>query len=194
LAGRAFFVTILVKLTSITMKRLKKIALKAKKNSRYFERLYRESFNMAWKYFATRIKNKADIEDVMQDFYLKLFRSLENYDGSGNFYAFFYKLAHSTYLDWQRKLKPESNRSEPDFHQIPARDDPIQKIEKQFDLDKAMQSLEEIDREILMLYFVDGLKNKEIAQILGLTEENVKVRKHRALKKLKSLLNDHGQA
>lgn len=149
---------------------------------------------MAQKYFAARIKNKADVEDVLQDFYLKLYRSLKSYDGKGHFYAFFYKIARSVYLDWLRKLSPEIARDEPNFQQISAGDDSIQKFEKQYDLERAMQALEEIDREILRLYFVDGLKNGEIARILGLTEENVKVRKHRALKKLKGLLYGHGQA
>jgi RNA polymerase sigma-70 factor (ECF subfamily) len=151
-----------------------------------------ETFEMAQRYFAGRVKNKADVEDLLQIFYLKLYRSLTNYNDNGNFYAFFYKLARNVYLDWLREQNIRAVADEVDFQRLPTDGDFFKQIEDRIDIEQALQKLEEIDREILKLYFVDNLKNQEIAEILDLTEENIKVRKHRALKKLREILKDYG--
>lgn len=175
------------------MKKLNKLALKAKKNPKYFEKLYRETFDMAFKYFSSRVNIKADAEDLMQEFYLKLFRSLNDYDSSGSFYAFFYSIARSTYVDWLRK-NIRAPLTVENIQERREKNEDFELSEKKMDIERSLKKLTEEEREILLLYFYDGLKNEEIAEILRISVENVKVKKHRALKKLREVMKGYGQA
>jgi RNA polymerase sigma-70 factor (ECF subfamily) len=56
----------------------------------------------------------------------------------------------------------------------------------------AMAQLDEQDREILLLRFLEQLTTKEIAATLGLKEGSVRMRQLRALEKLQSLLDNNG--
>lgn len=170
---------------------LKKLALKAKRNPNHFEKLYRETFDMALRYFAGRVKTGADLEDLIQDFYLKLYRSLSSFDDSGSFYALFYSVARSVYVDWVRKNAKQQAGSE-EFREPSDNDHAFESSEKRIDVRRALEKLKEDEREIIMLFFYDGLSNEEIARILDISIENVKVKKHRALKKLKEELKSYG--
>lgn len=172
------------------MKELEEIIEKAKNSKKYFEKLYQETFEMAARYFGARVRNKADVEDLLQEFYLKLYRSLKNYTEMGSFYAFFYSTARSVYLDFLRKRDFEVSYE--DLSYIPDSRNGFEVSENKIDVENALTKLKEDEREIILLYFYDGLKNEEIAEIMGISLENVKIKKHRALKKLRSILENHG--
>lgn len=57
-------------------------------------------------------------------------------------------------------------------------------------LDQAMKRLEHEDRELILLGKIECLKYKEIADILGTTEGNIRIRMFRALKKLKDIFEN----
>ncbi|MCX7831864.1 MAG: RNA polymerase sigma factor [Actinobacteria bacterium] len=173
------------------MDRLRKLFLKAKNNDRYFEKLYKETVDLALRYFSARLKTRADVEDLTQEFYLKLYRSLKDYRDSGSPYAFFYSIARSVYVDWLKKLNKDYFLTEnlELYHQESQKNEDT---DRKIDIEKGLNKLREDEREIILLYFFDGLKNEEIAEILGISVENVKVKKHRALKKLREEMKEYG--
>jgi RNA polymerase sigma-70 factor (ECF subfamily) len=61
------------------------------------------------------------------------------------------------------------------------------------DLQKAMESLSKKDRTIISLFYVDEMPTSEIAQVVALSESNVRVKLHRARKKLKEMLHHYSK-
>lgn len=71
-----------------------------------------------------------------------------------------------------------------DQHHLVSTSDPLEETERSAVVRRALSSLESIDRKILLLTLVNGLKPGEIAARVGLTSEVVRARKSRALKKM----------
>ena len=67
----------------------------------------------------------------------------------------------------------------------------ILKEEKNRLLYQAMNELEERKREILLMQYFGGLSQKEIAAILKMTPENVRVLSYRAKRELRTYMEDH---
>ena len=55
-----------------------------------------------------------------------------------------------------------------------------------------LNKMEEIDRKVFVLFYFNGKKSKEIAELLNLTEFNVSTKLHRIRKKLKDVLKSRG--
>jgi RNA polymerase sigma-70 factor, ECF subfamily len=71
----------------------------------------------------------------------------------------------------------------------PAAPDPLEDSERTALVREALRTLDSADRKILLLTLVDGLKPGEIARRLGLSDEVVRARKSRAIKKVAAWMN-----
>ncbi|MFZ1947379.1 MAG: sigma-70 family RNA polymerase sigma factor [bacterium] len=65
-------------------------------------------------------------------------------------------------------------------------------IETRLTLEEILQSLPTRDRLILKLYYIEGMKDKDIAELLDLSADAVSARKSRALKRLKASVGESG--
>lgn len=106
--------------------------------------------------------------------------------------AFMYGIARNVVNNYLRNGR--ARRTEPLEAELagPSRDpaDDIETARRQELLRGALARLNRADRGILLLTLVDGLKPGEIAYRLGLSAENVRVRKSRALKKVVDRMNE----
>lgn len=131
------------------------------------------------------LKNYADAEDAMQETFLKVIQSIHSYRSNGNARAWLLSITRNTAIDLLRKKKDEFC-----IEDVSA----ICKEEKSSDfadkliIEEALMTLERIDREIIVLKIVSGLKFGEISEIVGLPLSTVQKRCQRALKKLKTQL------
>lgn len=175
------------------MYELEKIVRKAASNPKYFEKLYRLTVDRAMRYFISKTGSSADAEDLTQELYIRLYRALPEYKEEGNFLSFFYAIAKSVYIDWLRKNSSERNNL-PLTDNLKTTGSNLEKHELKNEIIGYVRKLSEIDQEIIILYFLEGHSNAEIAKILGLTEENVRVRKFRALRALNRMIKDDGYA
>ena len=143
-----------------------------------------------------------DVEDTIQDVFIRVYKALPNFKEKGSFkqwissitirtcYDFWRKRYRSRELpmsdlkeshrDWLKKtLSDESSKS---FH-----NEIYEKKAKEL-LDWALNKLSAKDRMVLELVYFEGLSMKEIADLLGWSIANVKVRSFRSRKKLEMLL------
>jgi RNA polymerase sigma-70 factor (ECF subfamily) len=129
-----------------------------------------------------------DREDVFQDIVLQLWKSFETFRGESQVSTWIYRVSLNTILTKVRndknKIATESiSCSELTFSNAMADDNAeLLKI--------VLQSLKELDKAIVILY-LEGYKNKEIAQILNLTATNVSTRLNRIKVELKAKFKDH---
>lgn len=165
---------------------LEDLAEKAAFDKKAFEELYLRMSDAAYAYFYAKTSNKDLAEDMTQELFLHLYQKLSGYRKTDvPFRAWFFRVARNLYIDRMRREKesrvPLEDLTLKSTDSADAREDAIF-------LEEALRNLDELDRDIIELYFFHGLKNEEIAHALDMNPENVRVRKHRALKKLAKIL------
>lgn len=126
----------------------------------------------------------------MQDTFLKAFTALK--DSHTNMRAWLYLVARNLCFN---SMKKEKNAVPSDLREMPERQgiqaDVLEEVlqnERRKILWDALCRLGSQRREILILQYFGGFSQKEIAALLHLSEQNVRVQVHRAKKELKSFL------
>ena len=143
------------------------------------------------------LKDRQEAEEVSQDSFLKVYKSLDRYKGESKFSTWIYKVAFNTCLDRIKKnkrLQALANISEIDKQETtPLINglDLIEEKERKQLIQDCMQELEGEDGFLLTLYYFEEQSLEEIAKIIGITSNNVKIRLYRSRKKLASLLKAH---
>src|SRR5690606_9316782 len=165
-----------------------------------FEILLRRYNQTLYRVIRGYLHDEADVEDAMQDTYLKAFDKLEQFQGKAAFSTWLIRIGINEALLRLRKLRRVrslvSHEADvdakaivqlSDTRQINPEKQAIQMETRQL-LEKAIDQLPEKLRVIYILKEVEGLKNEEIARCLEISEPNVKVRLHRARTVLKETL------
>jgi len=142
--------------------------------------------------FLLRMTGDYDLaRDVMQESYA---RCLERYGERIDSPALLYRIARNLVVDHMRKKScceplDEHQKADPVSmdHQLMVR-------EQYREVLGALQQLGFEDRELLSLVAGESLTYRDIAQVLNTTENNVKVRVHRARKRLRGVLSKRGVA
>lgn len=154
--------------------------------------LYQKYYKEIYLYIYSLCRNREITEDLVQETFLKAILSLS--DSHGNMRAWLYMVARNLYLNYARKEKSKVDIDQ--FREMPSQEPPL--IEHIISNEtrrlcfEALQSLGGIKREVLILQYFGGLSQKEIAAVLHLTPENVRVLSFRGKKELKKYMEVHG--
>lgn len=149
------------------------------------------------------VRNKEEAEDVLQDTFLTVVAKLHMFDGRSSFFTWIYRIATNSALMLLRKKKirrnnfkeiefdPEKNELENliDWSQDPTID--VYNEETRSKIDEAINALKEKYKTVFILRDIEGLSTKESAEILEISEENVKIRLLRARQYLRAHLSDY---
>jgi RNA polymerase sigma-70 factor (ECF subfamily) len=154
---------------------------------RYEQKLYNFNLRMC--------RDAADAEDIVQETFLNVFKYLKDFRYETKFKNWLYRVAASTCIKKRRKSKfaPQRELSLDEFYpqseaevsdQVPDwAQMPLDKVLSNELLDKineAIVTLPEKYRLVIVLRDIEGFSTAETAQILNLSDANVKVRLHRA--------------
>ncbi len=138
------------------------------------------------------LKNQLDAEEAAQDSFIKAFNSLNTFRFDSKFSTWLYRICYNHAVSKSRSFKP-INVDVDSRYDLPANTpnalDDLSAADRARYLNKAMDSLEPEESALLTLYYVDGESVNDICTITNLSESNVKVKLHRARKKLYSQLN-----
>jgi RNA polymerase sigma-70 factor (ECF subfamily) len=140
------------------------------------------------------VRNKEDAEELTQDVFMKVFRSLGAFKGESSFSTWIYKIAYHTAISEIRKKKYEFLAIDDTL----IADVPEEKLSGTFDTDNESEAISRLNRAlakllpdeqaIILFYYTEEKKVEDIASITGLSLSNVKTRLHRIRKKLLVLL------
>jgi RNA polymerase sigma-70 factor (ECF subfamily) len=151
-----------------------------------FAALYEVYVDRVYNYIYQRTGNHSDAEDLTARTFVKAFVHLERYVFRGvPFSAWLYRIAHNAVANWYRDRHRHQVVSL-DALVAQSRDDEkpedvTQGREEQRTLLEAIRRLPADRQRLLILKFSDGLKNAEIAQVMGRTEGAIKSLYHRTL-------------
>lgn len=159
-----------------------------------FGRIYELYFVPVFRYIYFFVKSREEAEDLTQTVFIKIFSSLSKFNQENKSpLAYFLTVSKNTVIDyWRSKKNIFIQDSEKVFEELHNENDNPLKIakEKEFkrEIQIAIKHLTEAQREVIVLKFINDMKNKEIADYLGKTEEAVRQLQCRALKSLRSIL------
>ncbi|MCQ2183032.1 MAG: sigma-70 family RNA polymerase sigma factor [Bacteroidales bacterium] len=139
------------------------------------EKIVQEEQDRLFRFAYMRLGNRADAEDILQDVFLKLFRSEESLKHISNLEHYLIRSVGNCCRDWQRKKKYNLLPIK-DAGQIPIPDEDRQMHEEYKRISKMLEKLPEEQAEIVRLKCSDGLKFREIAKLLEIPEATAKSR------------------
>src|SRR6202158_724533 len=161
-----------------------------------FEELIRRHQHRVFAVAGGILRRREDVEDVAQQVFVKAYFSLRRFDQRAAFSTWLYKITVNECWDLLRKKKVrplvyESDLSEEQAGQFSAAErlqsgaqDVSDKLEAQQEVENLLQGLDERDRMMLILKEVEGFAIDEIAEILNLNANTVKVRLFRARRRI----------
>ena len=139
---------------------------------------------------AFRILGKReDSEEIVQDAFVKAFRSLSSFRQHAKFSTWLYRIVYNTAIS-KKRLKGLSIQS---IEDVRLADPCTENVDDTVDdqgkmLEMAMQQLTEEERALVTLYYIEESGVDEIHNITGLSKSNVKVKLFRARKKLQEFV------
>jgi RNA polymerase sigma-70 factor (ECF subfamily) len=142
------------------------------------------------------VASPLDAEELVQDVFMKAFRNLNGYRSECSFSTWLYRIAYNTAISSIRKRKREflyieedaiDNVPDEEANELLCATDDEERLEK---LVRAVDLLETEEKAIITFFYYEDKPVAEIAQILKLSEANVKVKLHRIRKKLFLLTNN----
>jgi RNA polymerase sigma-70 factor (ECF subfamily) len=134
---------------------------------------------------------REDVEDVVSEVLMKVYRNLHQYRPDHAFSTWLYKLTANHVVDRSRRMKKERGRTEmPEQVEdhAPLAFDTMESDERHALVREALRHVDHRYRQVMHLVYVEGLKVDETARILGTPEGTVKTRLMRGREALKKVL------
>ncbi len=139
-------------------------------------------------------KNREEAEEISQDTFIKAFKNLNKFKGDSKFSTWLYRIVYHAALDSIKKNKNNNSTfeiNEVTYNQIKSVEDILQGIERKERakiMNECLLKLPEEERSIIWMFYYDELSLKEIIEVTKISEANVKVKLHRARKKLLTIV------
>ncbi|MFT7331099.1 MAG: RNA polymerase sigma factor (sigma-70 family) [Roseivirga sp.] len=165
-------------------------------DSNSFSVLVERYQNMVFALALKMLKHREESEEVSQDTFIKVYKSLSKFNGESKFSTWIYRIAYNTCLDRIKKNSKYNNNVE--INEITSNEishtesifDSLENKERSIIVKQCMDKLPEDERIIIHLFYFEELSLKEIVGIVSMTEGNVKVKLFRARKKLFSIFKE----
>lgn len=156
----------------------------AKNDPAAFEALYQKYTDEIYNYFWYRTGHDEDLaEDLMQETFVRAFSHIRRFRERGYSYrTYLFRIAHNLLINHHRKPQPIPLESVGD---VPLEiTDDVESAHDASLLWRAVQQLRPPERDVLYLFYRDGMKIADIARIIGKSENATKILLSRARKKL----------
>jgi RNA polymerase sigma-70 factor, ECF subfamily len=170
------------------------------------EAAYLEAFNAysdaLFRHAHFRVSNRDKALDLVQDAFLKAWDYMQGGGEVQEFKSFLYRILNNLIIDEYRKKKSssldeilendtgamEQRLSEGSVHEAEEEIDEREALEK---IRARIPDLPDTYREVITMRYVDGFTPKEIASMIGISENVVSVRIHRGTHKLRALCSEN---
>jgi len=141
--------------------------------------------------------DQEEARDLTQEIFIKLYNNLQKYKGKASFSTWLYRIAVNRCIDWTRKKKPQTvsaisdgSEEELDIYDTIADsgggpEEDLIKQENAVYLRKLVESLPEIYKTVIILYYFEDFSPQEISEIVGVPKRTIETRLFRGKNLLK---------
>ena len=143
--------------------------------------------------FAASSGEREEIEELVQDTFVRAFSSLESFRGESSFRTWLFTIERRLMLDRRRSerrqkatVSVQAGDAITDFTAL----DTLIAEEAESKVRSAIDTLSPMQREVFILRVEQGLSYRDIAEVLGTTEGAARVHYHGAMRAVKESLND----
>lgn len=163
-------------------------------NAEAFGQLYDAYMERIYRFIYFRVEDQQTAEDITSQVFLRAWNNLDRFRlGRTPYLAWLYTIAHNAVIDHYRTRKvttalEDVRLSQPDYAEV---------VENVIDIEvemksikSAMQTLTGDQQQVLMLKFIEGMSNDEIARHLGKREGAVRALQMRGLRALAKQLEE----
>ena len=165
-----------------------------------FAEVFREYRRPIYNYLLRMTQNQAEAEDLTQETFIRAHRSLPTFRGEASLSTWLYRIATNVSFDHFRRrttrqaetalsLEKIEFYEDRDSNTPPSPEQLAARSEMSACVQAFVQRLPPDHRVVLVLKDLQGLKNREIAEVLDCSLATVKIRLHRARTKLREALN-----
>ena len=161
-----------------------------------FDGLYLLFADRIFRYLLARLGQAEMAEEIVSQVFLHLMEKIDRYqiapkDNATIFPAWLYRLTHNKMVDVLRRTKRREHVGIEQAEEIAEPKSLLDVVEEQLDFEQLLHSLKllnEQQRQVLLLRFIEGLSIAETAQILQKSEGAIKALQHRSLENLRRYL------
>ena len=143
--------------------------------------------DMLFRFAYMRVGRRTDAEDIVQDVFLKLFRSSESLSSVRNVKHYLIRSISNACKDFHRRKQDILPLEKAEREMVS--DDDLKMYEEYLRITVLARTLPQEQREVLYMKCIDGLKFREISDILVIPEATVKSRYRYAIQAIQKQLN-----
>ncbi|HEY4217610.1 MAG TPA: RNA polymerase sigma factor [Gemmatimonadaceae bacterium] len=143
--------------------------------------------------FAASSGERNDVDELVQDTFVRAFNSLDGFRGDSSFRTWLFTIQRRLQLDRRRAEKRRRDKDEVKEDDASTEYDALDTLvanETQAKLTAAVGRLSPTQREVFSLRVAEGLSYKEIAEAVGTTEGAARVHYHNAMRAVKEFLDE----
>ncbi len=161
-----------------------------------FAKIHDQYYQLVYRFFYYRVSDVKRAEDLTSDLFVKLIEKMGLYQpGKAPFLAWLYTIARNMLIDDYRRRARVPELSSLGDYLASDKHNPVRSAELQSDADclkQALQHLTDDQREVIITKFIEGRRNREVADVVGKSYYAVKSLQHRALAALKRAIQEEG--
>jgi len=159
-----------------------------------FGALYDHYITRIYRFILIRVRQREEAEDLSHRVFLQAWQNIKNYNERGfPFSSWLYRIARNAIVDYYRRVKPFVSLEDSAVPEIIEKADYGEKIDSSLRLEKAIEAIRElkpVEQEVIILRFVEDFSIAETASAVKKSQGAVKLIQHRALNRLKNLINN----
>lgn len=166
-------------------------------NTQLFSVLVDRYKNLVFTLALQMLKHYEEAEEVSQDTFVKVYKSLHKFKGDSKFSTWIYRVTYNTCLDRLKKLKRHHAEIAIDtftINKVKVLDNALEQLERtehEALIKKCLQLLPGDESFLLTLYYFEEQSLEEISKVVDLKPNHIKVKLFRIRKKLATILRAH---
>lgn len=163
-----------------------------------FNELYKKYHHQLYNFLFYMVQSKEQTEDLVQEVYIRVLKSYQHFKGESSEKTWLIAIARNVAIDYFRKQKGINQRliKKVEMIHLPIKDESplpeeivFQSEEKRL-LYRCLEKCTIDQRSVIILRYIQELSILETAEVLGWKESKVKTTQHRAIKQLRTLMDE----
>ena len=157
-----------------------------------YGQLYDRYIAQIYRFVVVKVTNKDEAQDLTHEVFLSAWQNLTNYKHQGfPFSSWLYQIARNKVIDHYRTKKDHADVYEIDEEFVKVASVVESNLDVRLamdDIKKALTTLSDEQKDVIVMKFVEDLSNEEIAKAMNKSEGAIRLLQHRAINNLKELL------